>query len=224
MAANFTKKNDIKQYELAYYETLLANWKTKRQQLIEEFERVQAALNLSDFDHPNWHNVWFNNRPKIPAVDIMNAILFMTRAESYILLRKQQCEMASENCKDAIKWATLSQKTQNAFEEVQAASAKDAQILVDCLSTLTFMQTTRGEFSRFEVKLFPLIPFNHVENLIIVLTSYYYDRISVLKCIEHLFQLFIGERYHQSIDADWYPARARVSFVSMFSVIIINLG
>ena len=166
MAANFTKQTDIKQYELAYYETFMADWKTKRQQLIDEFERVNAALNLSEFDHPNWHNVWFNNRPKIPAVDIANAILFMTRAESYLRLRKQQVEMAAESCKDAVKWATLSQQTQNAFEELQAASAKDAQILVDCLSTLTFMQTTRGEFSRFEVKLFPLsiFPKNYENN------------------------------------------------------------
>ena len=158
MAANFTKKNDLKQYELAYYEAFMADWKIKRQQLIDEFERVNAALNLKDFDHPNWHNVWFNNRPKIAAVDIMNAILFMTRAESYLNLRKEQAERAADNCKDAIKWALLSQKTQHAYEELQAASAKDAQILVDCLSTLTFMQTTRGEFSTFEASDFP-IPF-----------------------------------------------------------------
>ena len=140
-------------YEKTYYQTFLVDWDKRKESLIEEFERVNSALLIADFQHPNWHNVWFNNRPKNTAVDIANAIMFMTRAGFYLQLRLEQVNLRIENCKDVEKWADLSQRIHVAFESMQAASNRDARILVETLGRFGYMSISRGEFSRFEVSI-----------------------------------------------------------------------
>lgn len=138
-------------FEKTYYQTFMSDWEKRKELLIEEFERVHSALMIADFQHPNWHNVWYNNRPKNTAVDIANAIMFMTRAGFYLQLRMDQVDLRIAGCKDAEKWVAIGQKIHAAFESMQAASSRDARLLVETLGRFGYMPTSRGEFSRFEV-------------------------------------------------------------------------
>ena len=150
-----TKKTDRElAYDAAFYDTFISDWKTKKEMLVEEFDRVKAMINsfgAADFKDTAWTLAWKNHRPNKSALEIGDAIMFLVHAEPYLQLRKQQVELNIQKNEDPSTWANLHQKLLETYEALQAISDENTQSLIDALASSTFLTIARGSHKDFEL-------------------------------------------------------------------------
>ena len=144
-------KRNSREFEIAFFQKFIDDWKKKRQTLISEFERVKECINSTTFESNLWPRRWALDRPNVSALDIGNAIMFMTLAEPFLELRLEAIQMVVQKCEDPRKWADLNLQLQQTWEELHSASSRDADLLVQNLDDQTLMRITRGEAKNFEV-------------------------------------------------------------------------
>ena len=141
-------------FESAFYDTFISDWKSKKQMLIEEFDRVKAMINsfgAPDFQDTTWTLAWKNHRPNKSALEIGDAIMFLVHAEPYLLLRKQQVELNIQKNEEPATWNQLHQKLLETYETLQAISDENTQSLIDALASNSFLTITRGSQKDFEL-------------------------------------------------------------------------
>ena len=145
-------------YELAFYNAFIEDWKVKKDLLAEEFDRVKAFLApfaSTDFEDSSRTLVWRNNRPSKSALEIADAVMFMVHAEPYLLLRKQQVELNIQKNEDPKVWANIRQKLLHTYETLQSIAPRDTEILIDNLASLSYMTVVTGSHQDLEIFLGP---------------------------------------------------------------------
>ena len=130
--------SNSKEYELAYFDALIADWNSKKQSLVSEFNRIKSIYNNLLFDTTDWAKNWQIQKPARTANKIVDAILFLDQADTYLKARRQQVVLSLEKCSNPSTWAMLTQKIHSSFEVLHATSPDNAQALADAVIMLRF--------------------------------------------------------------------------------------
>ena len=130
--------SNSKEYELAYFDALIADWTSKKHSLVLEFQRIKKIFDNLSFESTDWSKNWQYQKPARPATKIVDAIVFLEQADVYLKARRQQTVLSLEKCSNPSTWANLTQKIHSSFEALHATSPSNAQALADAIIMLSF--------------------------------------------------------------------------------------